>query len=184
MVSISEQNSIIDPVDELNSVLEGVWYNLCDTYDAAADMPELEMLFQGADLSRPNRSAQFVIVNMLLDVIESTSRFSPWYTRPARAFGLAAMRDYSTRNQTRWMLAPEAILKWEKPLRDLTETINRHRGLIQAMVLVGDLMENDQLEDPCITARCSCLPPRTIQVTQSVLAKTEIMCHACKQPYY
>jgi hypothetical protein len=118
---------------------------------------------------------------MLLEVIESISRFSPWYKMPARAFGLASVRDSQT-NRVIWRLAPEAGQKWAKILEPLTRVIRDYTGLIQAILLVDDLMR-DMPGDPCVIASCSCLPPHTIQIRQSVLDKSAIICEACMQAY-
>ncbi len=171
-----------DSVDLLNNLLEQVWHNLCCTYDATADLPEIKTLFAGAELSKSFQAAKTVIANMLLEVMESVGRFSPWYTRPARAFGLTSIRDLAT-NQSRWMLAPEAVQKWQDTLKRLSVAIEKNYSLIQAMILVEGLMDDVHPGDLWVIARCSCSPPRTIQVTQSVLEKAEILCDACLQPF-
>jgi hypothetical protein len=55
--------------------------------------------------------------------------------------------------------------------------------LIQAMIYVEGLMEEASPGEAWVCARCGCMPPRTIQVTQSVLEKAEILCDACLQPF-
>jgi hypothetical protein len=182
MVPKNIHNRTIDPVEKLNGVLDDVWYELCSTFDATADLPGMETLFTDADLSRPGRTAQTVIVNMLLEVMECIGRFSPWYTKPARTFGLTSIRDPFTK-RTRWSLAPEAVLKWQRTLEELAIAVRANSGMLQALMLVEGLMNGDTQDDPCITARCGCLPPRTIQITGSVLTKSEILCDVCCQPY-
>jgi hypothetical protein len=183
MVPKNNLNKTIDPVDELNGVLDSVWHRLCRTYDITAAIPGTEYLLHTADLSRPGRAAQTVIVNMLLEVIECVGRFSPWYIKPARAFGLASIRDPFTK-LTRWSLAPEAILKWQTAIERLASAIRANSGMLQALMLVEGLMDDDQPDDISITASCRCTPPRTIQITVSVLAKSEILCDVCCRPFH
>jgi hypothetical protein len=145
-------------------------------------MPELPALFAGADLSRPEQAAQSVVVSMLQEVMEAVGRFSPWYRQPARAFGLTSVRDPLTA-RTRWLLAPEAAQRWRDILEQLVGVIRRYSGLIRAMILVDDLMGDLPGDDPCVTARCTCWPPRSILLRKSVLDKAEILCEVCLQPF-
>jgi hypothetical protein len=100
---------------------------------------------------------------------------------PARAYGLTSMRDRTT-NQVSWRLAPEAVQKWEAILKPLSAAIERYSGLIEAIILVDDLML-DKLEDPCVVARCSCVPPREIRIKQSILEQAEIQCELCRSAF-
>jgi len=174
-------DQIIDPIEVLNTTVERAWQAVCRAYDESACLPDMQTLFDGADLSRPNQAAETVVVNMLTEVIENVGRFSPWYKRPARAFGLTSMRDGRT-NRVRWLLAPETVQKWQEVITPLATVIRKYSGLIRAMVLVDDLMQ-DVSGDPCVTARCGCIPPHMIQLRQSVLSKAEIICETCLQPY-
>ena len=65
----------------------------------------------------------------------------------------------------------------------LGEVISNYAGLIKAMILVDDLMSDLPANDPCIMVSCTCWPPRTIQLRQSVMAKAEILCENCSQPF-
>jgi hypothetical protein len=171
----------VDPVEVLWATIERAWLAICQAYDVTACLPEMQTLFAQADLSSPNQTAEAVLVVMLQEVIESIGRFSPWYKQPARAFGLISTRDTKT-NRVKWMLAPEAVHHWQSVLTPLANVIRKYSGLIRAMVLVDDLMA-DIDSDPCITARCGCTPPNTIQLRQSILQKTEILCEKCLQHY-
>jgi hypothetical protein len=182
MVPNNSPERTLDPVEMLNACLERAWNKICDTYDASATMPEINALFDQADLSKPASAAEAVLVNMLLEVMECICRFSPWYTRPPRAFGLNSVRDTTT-NRSRWILAPEAVQKWAYALEPLCELIQKYHGLIQAILLVDGLMSRNALDDPVVTACCSCIPPRAIQIRYSVLIKAEILCERCQQPY-
>jgi len=172
---------IADPVEALYATLEGAWNAVCTTHEVSACLPDMQTLFSGADLSRPNQAAESVLAAMLLEVIECSGRFSPWYKLPARAFGLASVRDPRTQRPT-WVLGPEAVQKWQALLQPLAQVVRRYGGLIRAMALVDDLMQ-DLPGDPCVTAKCGCQPPKTIQIRKSVIEKTEITCHACMQPF-
>jgi hypothetical protein len=68
-------------------------------------------------------------------------------------------------------------------LGELSTAIEQNYSLIQAMILVDNLMEEVEPGEAWLIARCACQPPRTIQVTRSVLDKAEIMCDACLQPF-
>ena len=171
-----------DPVEALNASIERAWVSICAAYDATDSVPELSALFAGADLARPEQAAQAVVVSMLQEVMEAVGRFSPRYKQPARAFGLTSARDPLTQ-RTRWLLAPEAAQRWQELLEPLVGVIRRYSGLIHAMLLVDDLMGDESTNDPCITAYCTCFPPRAIQLRKSVLIKAEIICENCSQPF-
>lgn len=179
---MTNQDMTLDPVQMLNDVLEQIWHTLCCSYDATGNLPDAKMLFERADLNKPFQAAKTVIANMLLEMMESIGRFSPWYTQPARAFGLTSIRDPVSDN-TRWMLAPEAVQKWGEILDHLAAAIEKNYSLIQAIVYVEGLMEEAAPGDTWVIARCSCQPPRTIQVTTLVLEKAEILCDSCMQPF-
>ena len=173
---------VIDPIEALNATVEGAWLSLCRAYDVSACLPDTQTLFGAADLSKPSPAAESVLAAMLQEVIEGVGRFSPWYKMPARAFGLAQARQPRT-GRSVWVLAPEAVHKWQAELASLAWAIRKYGGLIQAMLLVDDLMA-DIPGDPCVVARCACQPPHAIHIRQSVLLKTEILCEACGQAYH
>ena len=182
MVTNKNPEMTIDPVEQLNRILGRAWQTMCCNYDAQASLPDTKTLFHNADLTRPFQAAKQVLANMLLEVMENIGRFSPWYTRPARAFGLCSMRD-PVSGKSRWMLASEALLNWHNTLDRLADAIQQNYGLIEALILVDGLMDEYPDDDPIVVACCSCHPPRTIRLTRSVLLKAEILCHACLQPF-
>ena len=182
MVPNNFEKLYLDPIDELDEILEHTWRTLCDYYDVGGELPGVQSLFNGADITIPNQAAEIVIANMLTDIVCSIGRFSPWYTKPARAFGLSAIRDGKTKC-IRWVLAPEATQKWEELIDPLADSIHQNSGLVQAMLYVESLMEDLPHQIACVTARCNCLPPHTIKVNKSVLDKMEIYCNVCKQPF-
>lgn len=181
MVPADTLDHIIDPVEALNRALESAWLAVCQAYDVNACLPEMQNLFAGVNLDRPQQAAQSVLVAMLLEVIECTGRFSPWYKLPARAFGLVSAREPQA-GAPLWALATEAVQRWQGCLQPLVQVVRKYSGLIQAMILVDDLMQ-DLPGDPCVMAQCSCTPPHTIQIRRSVLDKTLITCHTCMQPF-
>jgi hypothetical protein len=174
------QNAI-DPVERINQVIEYAWREISATFDAGGYAPELYDLFQGVDLGESRRAAEAVVVAMLQEVSERVGRFSPWYRSPARAYGLTSVRDKLT-NQVRWVLAPEAAQHLQCVIEPLREMISKYSGLIQALVLVANLTE-DFADDPCITARCACMPPLIVQLKKSVLDRGQIICQQCQQPF-
>lgn len=182
MVPTETLDKPIDPVELINAALEHAWDTISAAYDVTTRLPNMRELFEGTNLTRPNQAAEKVIANMLMEVVECASRFSPWYKLPARAFGLISVRDRVT-NQVRWTLAPEATQKWDEILEPLSTAIRKYSGLIQAIILVDDLMTNGSPDDPYITASCLCLPPRKIKIKRSILEQAEIICDLCKHPF-
>jgi hypothetical protein len=176
------QYNVLDSVDILNDLLEQIWHTLCCTYDANGNLPDVNTLFEGINLNDSGQAANTIVANMLLDLMENIGRFSPWYTRPTRSFGLVSIREPVSKHN-RWMLAPEAVYKWQNYLDRLSKSIERNYSMLKAMMLVEDLMRDNKTHEPLIIARCSCSPPRTIQLTESVLKKAEILCDACMQPF-
>jgi len=171
-------DNALDPARLVQESLEEVWVEICRAYNISADLPELEVVFAGVDLRSAESAAETVLVNMLDEVIDSVGRFSPWYTKPARAFGLTSFRDKTSRKVV-WMLAPEALQRWCHSLERLAELIEKNSGLIQAFLLVNDLLSNEENGDVVILAQCRCQPPRAIKIKRSVLSLAEIHCNAC-----
>ena len=182
MAPTEAADRVLDPVEAINASLEHAWTNLSKAYDVTGGLPGLADVFMGADLSRPEQAAQAALISMLQEVMGIVGRFSPWYKQPARAYGLYSMVDPLTR-RTNWVLAPEAVQRWREELDRLGGVIRKYGGLIKALLLVDDLMEDLPVNDPCVTARCSCWPPRAINLRKSVLDKAEIVCENCLQPF-
>ncbi len=181
MVPTDTRDQVIDPTEKLTETLERAWLAVCETYDVTACLPDMKTLFEHADLSNPTLAAESVVATMLLEVIECIGRFSPWYKMPARTFGLVSMRVPQT-NRVQWMLAPEAVQKWQAVTNPIASVVRKYSGLIQAIILVDNLMQ-DTPGDPCVIASCRCKPPHTIQIRQSVLDKAEIICEVCMGPF-
>jgi len=196
MNTANRSTAVHDPIEQLNDVLGRTWYLLCCTYDATAALPDFKTIFCGVSISGTFQISQAVLVNMLLEVMENIGRFSPWYTRPARAFGLLEIRgtagtqkpETTDRRSAKsgsqaWILAPESVMKWQPALAELSQVIEANYPFIQAMLLVEDLMDRIEPGDEWVSARCWCKPPREIQVTQEILDKGDIRCDACLHPF-
>jgi hypothetical protein len=174
------QNAI-DPVERINQVIEKAWEEISATFEVSGCAPELQDLFRDVDLGEARRGAEALVVAMLQEVSERVGRFSPWYRSPARAYGLTSVRDKRT-NRVRWVLAPEAAQQLQRVIEPLKEMLTKYSGLIQALVLVANLTE-DFADDPCVTARCACMPPLIVQLKKSVLDQGKIICQQCQQPF-
>ena len=178
----NQLDRITDPVEMLNLVLEQIWEKLCNNYCATACLPEIQTLFDGADLNQPYQAAKMVLANMLLEVSESVGRFSPWYTRPARAYGLISLRDIKS-GKNRWMLAPEAVQKWQFTLDHLCTVIDKSYVVLRAMIFMDALMEEaqDARQPALVTTTCGCNPPRRIQLSLKEMERGEVRCEMCSQ---
>jgi hypothetical protein len=175
------QQNTIEPLELINQVLESAWTEICKCYDVSGCLPELQDLFYQVDVTDPERAAEALVVSMLQEVTERVGRFSTWYKQPARAYGLASVRDKRT-NQVRWVLAQEAVFQWQGILDRLARAIHHYGGLIQALLLVAELTE-DFPDDPCVVAQCNCYPPLTIQLKKSLLERADIVCQQCQQHF-
>jgi len=182
MVPVAPPQTTIDPVDLLDSTLEEAWRAICDAFDVIADIPSLRNLFCQADLAIPHQAAESVIVSMILEVIESVDRFSSWFTRPARAYGLVSIRDGKSKC-FKWMLAPEAIRRWRDHIENLQFAIRKNSGLIQASLLIDQLAMRELSDEPQITAHCNCFPQKVIRINERILCKTVIVCDECSSPF-
>ena len=181
MVSKTKLDPTTNPIELLDNCLEQSWATLCAAYEVECALPNTQNLFSNAAIKTPPKAAETVLVNMLTEVIENVGRFSPWYKQPARSFGLVSLRDPVT-GQSRWLLAPEALQRWHDLLQNLTQAIQRNNGLIQATLLIENLVE-DELDDPQVLALCACHPPKRIQINLSILDKTAIICDECQQTF-
>jgi hypothetical protein len=169
----------IDSTIDLLDALDSTWRAICRAYDAIADLPELATLFDGADLALPDRAAETVVANMLLEVMEEIPRFSAWYKRP-----LGVVRDLNREtNQVRWYLSPETQRQWQTLVNRLAVAIEHNIGVI----LAGSVLDDADLFAACADSRalafCRCAPPRVILVDRAVLGCSEIVCDACQQPF-
>ncbi|MBP8972684.1 MAG: hypothetical protein KBH93_02320 [Anaerolineae bacterium] len=170
------------PVD-LFDTLNDAWRAVCCAYDVGGDLPDMGVLFEGADLSAPAQASAAVLTNMLTEAIGRVGRFSPWYRQPVSAFGLVLARDVAT-GCVHWMLAERAVEQWERILKPLEVAIARNVGLILSVSVLDVLEQAAQDDDPCVMAACLCTPPRVILVSRSVLRTAQIRCDACQQQFH
>ncbi|MBM4423171.1 MAG: hypothetical protein FJ030_07235 [Chloroflexi bacterium] len=163
---------------DLPEVLEQTWQMICDKYDAVADPPDTPTLLEGADLAAPDQAAETIVANMLLEVMGSIPRFSPWHTKP---LGLRLVRDDET-NRTRWVLSPSTYQTWREALKPLSFAIRRNVGLALAADFLEGLDEEPLPADQ-VLATCLCIPPRLIRIKRVALMTADIVCDACGQPF-
>jgi hypothetical protein len=164
------------PIDLLDT-LQQTWQLLCHGYDVTAELPDMESLFEGAELRSPSKASETVFANMITEMMGHLGRFSPWYKKPATAYGLTLIHSASGPSQ--WGLSPKAVQRWQPLLGPLTVAIERNVGLILSATLISNLEE----DDPCIMAQCGCTPPRVILVNRSILITANITCDACQKVF-
>jgi endonuclease/exonuclease/phosphatase (EEP) superfamily protein YafD len=163
---------------DLPEALERTWQTICDKYDVVADLPDTRSLLEGADLTTPDQAAETILANMLLEVMDSIPRFSPWYTRP---LGLRLVRHEETQ-RTSWALSPNAFRQWQTMLKPLSLAIRSN----VAMVLAADVLEGleaETLPADQVLAVCLCVPPRLLRVKRAALMRADIVCDTCRQPF-
>jgi len=176
-----KQSQTIEPIEVINQALDDAWSELCQYYGVTGSLPDLQDLFSGVNLAEPEQAAEDILVSMLQEVTEQVGRFSPWYKQPARTYGLTSVCDRLA-NRTKWVLAQEAVQQWSPVLDQLAWVLDRYGGLVHALVLVADLIE-DLPDDPCVTVQCHCYPATTIQLRRSVLEQAHIVCRQCQHPF-
>jgi hypothetical protein len=172
----------IDPIEAMQDLLGQAWSEMCRLYEVNASLPDLQLIFEQVELSDACIAAEKVFVNLLLEIMESVSRFSPFYRQPPRAFGVTSYRNPQSQ-RVEWILAPEGYRRWEEHLRKLEWLFTQYGGIFRAMVLVEGLMVRSTPADPQVLALCRCQPPHTIQIKRSLVQKKEVICDTCKQPY-
>jgi hypothetical protein len=177
-----ELDATRDPLAVLDCELERIWSQLRDAYDVAGSLPELSALFAGADLHDAGAAAEVVLANILLDVMERASRFSPWYTRPASAYGLERVREDET-GQVSWRLQPDLQRHWQPLLCRLAEAITASRSLLQIFILVDDFLEEGPVRDQAVLCCCACTPPRYIWLPLCVVERAVAVCDGCQTAF-
>ena len=175
-------DNVVDPIDEFIQTLRLVWDSVAKEYDVIAEIPDNRSLFQDIEIYDPCMAAETILRNMLTDVTQLIDRFSPWYTLPARSFGLVSFRDIIT-NKMEWRLAPEALKKWQRQIEMLAMQIEQKSGLIDAIVLISDLDILDESPHDSVTAACECVPPKEILVLRAFLESNSIVCNDCKERF-
>lgn len=164
---------------DLLDALRETWQAICDAHDAVAELPDVSALFEGADLSAPDRAAEIVLANMLLEVMGSIPRFSPLAKRP---LGLRRVQPAGA-EPCCWTLSPEAHDRWRPLLAPLAAAIEKNVGLLLAAHLLDDGAEASAAGTGRVFAICACIPPRVIKARRSALAACDVACDACQQPF-
>jgi hypothetical protein len=182
MVPIENSTRILDPVEALNQLVEEIWTKLCSIYDVIAAVPDVQTIFSRVDLDCPEEAAQIILANMLIEIIERVSRFSPWYTKPARAFGLVSFRQPMS-SHAEWFLAPEAAQKYRDYWYPAAEMISQNPALIKAALLIDRLMDQIPASEPYVMISCACAPQRKIRIKESIRDSVSVICDECKQPF-
>ncbi len=170
----SDADSSIDLLD----ALQHAWLAMCRAYDVIPDLPDLLSLFDGADLNAPDRAAETIVANMLLEVVDAVGRYSPTYAQPC---GLILAHDPVT-DRGYWTLSPETKQRWQALFAPLATAIEHNVGLI----LAADLIENlgEAAAGDRVLACCLCLPARVILVNRAVLDNSAIICEACQHSFH
>ncbi len=148
---LDHQPKLQDPIEALQTCLTMAWSEMCRNFDTSSYLPELQAIFDRVDLGDACVAAEQILVNLLLEIMENVSRFSPWYKQPPRAFGLTSYRDTKT-NRIHWILAPEAQRRWEPVLANLERLIMTYRGIYKAVILFNGLMMICTTADPQVYA--------------------------------
>ncbi|MDT8304306.1 MAG: hypothetical protein RRC07_00105 [Anaerolineae bacterium] len=183
MPPAGELDATPDPLALLDDELERVWSDIRHTYDVAGPLPELAVLFAGADLRDAGAAAEAVLVNMLTEVMERVSRFSPWYTRPASAYGLERVRDSAT-GRVCWRLRAEVKQHCQPLVSRLGRAISVSRSLLQVFILVDDFLETTPGEDDeAVLCCCDCSPPRYIWLPRCVVQQAGAVCDRCRTAF-
>lgn len=174
----SPGRSVEDPSIDLLDALQDAWRAISRAYDVTPALPDLPALFEGADLNQPDRAAETIVANMLLDVVEVVGRYSPAYAQPC---GLILAHDPVT-DRGYWTLAPDTRARWQAVLPGLATALERNIGLILAADLIEDWSEAARQDR--VLACCLCVPARLILIKRAVLDQCEITCDACQHPFH
>lgn len=168
-----------DPMEGFYNVLRITWDNLIRHFDIQSDLPETGALLVDVEPYDPCMAAETIIRNMITEITQLVHRFSPWYTLPARAFGLVSFRDILT-HKNEWRLAPEAIEKWNKQIELIATEIDKKRGILQVMLYVSNVNILEQNPSETIVAVCECTPPVEILIQREFLTSRNIICNECE----
>ena len=179
---MDQPKEVLDPIETMQDLLVRIWSEMCHLYEVNASLPALSLIFEQVPLSDACLAAEKILVNLLLEIMESVGRFSPFYRLPPRAFGVMSYRNPQTQ-RVEWILAPEGHRRWEMALSKLEWLLSQYGGIFRALVLVEGLMVRSTPNDPQVVAYCHCEPPHAIQLKRSLVKKGEIICDSCKQPY-
>lgn len=167
-----------DVYEDIFDALDWAWKEVGYRYDVIAERPSFQDLFEGADIRQPEAAAEVVIANMLMEVIERVDRFSPWYTEPARYYGLVSRREPAS-NTTQWRLSQDGFGRWCRLIDRLATDIRKDQGLLLATLFLEecDSREGDGAE--VVEVCCVCDPPRHLLMPTHLVASGQIICTDC-----
>lgn len=171
-----------DPIEAFCGVLAYGWKTISREHDVFDELPDIQFLLKGTELFDPAMAAETIVMNMLIEVTQMVDRFSPWYTLPARSFGLTSYRDIITHKNV-WKLAPEALDRWKLIIDSLTTEITHKGSLLEIFKRVDRLFTADPCGEASILATCVCNPPKELLVKQSFLRGSGIQCNECLQTF-
>ncbi len=164
--------------ERLEVCLAEIWEMVSEKFDISGDLPEDGTLYENVNLDDSSLASRQILSNMLTEAMQQVSRFSCWYTKPARAYGMISTY-YPSENQTKWNLAPEAIFEWKTQLSNLQEMVDQNLGIIRAMMLIATISKSESCSQKEVVAACSCDPPRMVKMYPSVFQNCEIICKDC-----
>jgi hypothetical protein len=164
--------------ERLEECLAEIWGKVSGKFEISGDLPEEGILYENVNLEDTNLASMQILSNMLTEAIEQVSRFSYWYTKPARAFGMIST-FYQNENRYKWILAPEAIVEWQPQLSYLQKMVDKNLGIIRAMMLIATISKSESQPNKKVVAACQCNPPRTVKMCSSVFQNCEIICKDC-----
>ena len=169
-------------MEDLFNVLGEAWTQITAAYDVHAEFPEIKTVFRGAHHPDPCISAEMIVRNLISEVTQLVHRFSPWYTQPARAFGLVSYRDPVT-HRNNWRLAPEAVQKWEGLIDRIAAELYQKNGLVEAVLFIDqlDILEEESSES--VVAVCECTPPKELLIKRIFLDQGAIICRECEERF-
>ena len=182
MLEKGTSNNLNGPLETFFDMLLLAWESISAEYDVQDDLPDTLSLLEDVEIHDPGMAAETIIRNMLSEVTQLVHRFSPWYTLPARSFGLASCRDFVTRKNV-WRLAPEAIEKWNNQIEMITTEIEHKKGLLKAIMLINDIDTLDHCSKDTVVAICKCIPFKELLMKRTFLEDNSIVCKACNMPF-
>ena len=61
---------------DLFETIQDVWHTICADFDITSDLPDMAVILDCVDPSRPNEAAQVVLVNLLSEAMEPRYTYS------------------------------------------------------------------------------------------------------------
>lgn len=172
----------VEVYEDIFDLLRHAWYVVSRHYDVIDDVPPMMVMFDSVDFKTTRQAAEKVLANMLIEVTERVDRFSPWYSQPASAYGLAHFREPES-NYVEWRLSSQGKHRWQKVIDELAAGIRRDYALLLANLTVDRADQSPAKDREYTRLFCECDPPRSILVPARRLAEHEIICDHCGAPF-